>query len=346
MSVTAIEPRKWSGPAGGYERLTESGRKLPRMLRVPTQVLAVGAVLALCGPAVAVEGEEPPPGETVGSEGDRTLHGRFTGDVKALLYVRDVEDAAPFYRDTLGFGFHGFSTLEGAASPYYAEMSAGALRFGLHEPMGEGQRSRIGQQRLYFRVEDLEAHHRRVAAWDAGPSEIFRRDWMDYFIAKDADGNEIVFGATDTDRHAVDPWTSAGSVDPNEPLEPIDTPLVLGVGGAFFRARDPRGLGDWYGRWLGLPVSHPHGASLPSDLMPAGAFTVWAPFPEDTEYFDPGGRQFMFNFVVRDLEEALRRVREGGAEVVGAIEEYDYGRFGWFVDPEGNKVELWQLPAR
>lgn len=117
---------------------------------------------------------------------------------------------------------------------------------------------------------------------------------------------------------------------------------VLGVGGIFFRARDPKALGEWYREWLGVPVSHPHGASFRPDAMPDGGLTVWTPFEHDTSYFEPADRQFMFNLVVDDLEEALDQVREGGAELVGEIEEYDYGRFGWFLDPEGNKVELWE----
>ncbi|HVS03893.1 MAG TPA: VOC family protein, partial [Thermoanaerobaculia bacterium] len=91
-----------------------------------------------------------------------------------------------------------------------------------------------------------------------------------------------------------------------------------------------------------MPVQHPHGASLLPQAMPAGGLTVWSPFPRDTTYFDPPGREYMVNLVVDDLEGALSQVREGGAEVVGEVEDYEYGRFGWFVDPEGNKVELWQ----
>ncbi|HVT45155.1 MAG TPA: VOC family protein [Thermoanaerobaculia bacterium] len=117
---------------------------------------------------------------------------------------------------------------------------------------------------------------------------------------------------------------------------------VLGLGGVFFRSSDPKGLGDWYQRWLGVPVAHPHGASFQPAAMPPGGITVWAPFPQDTTYFAPSEREFMFNLVVDDLDGALAQVREGGAEVAGAIEEYEYGRFGWFVDPEGNKVELWE----
>lgn len=119
---------------------------------------------------------------------------------------------------------------------------------------------------------------------------------------------------------------------------------VLGVGGVFFRSENPEELGDWYRQWLGVPVTHPHGASFEPGSMPPGGLTVWSPFPADTDYFGPAGQQHMVNLVVDDLDGALDQVREGGAEVVGEIEEYEYGRFGWFVDPEGNRVELWEPP--
>ncbi|HKB94887.1 MAG TPA: VOC family protein [Gaiellaceae bacterium] len=118
---------------------------------------------------------------------------------------------------------------------------------------------------------------------------------------------------------------------------------VLGVGGVFFRARDPRALGEWYRRWLGVPVAFPRGASFDPESLPANAATVWAPFEEETSYLAPD-RSFMFNLIVDDLDGALAQVVDGGATLADPIEEHEYGRFGWFVDPEGNKVELWQPP--
>ncbi len=117
---------------------------------------------------------------------------------------------------------------------------------------------------------------------------------------------------------------------------------VLGVGGVFFKSKDPESLGSWYQKWLGVPVEPPYGASFTPDAMPTGAATVWAPFKEATDYFEPSERELMVNLVVDDLDGALAQVREGGAEIVGEIESFDYGRFGWFVDPEGTKVELWE----
>ena len=134
----------------------------------------------------------------------RASHGVFTGEVKPVLYVSDVETSAPFYRDVLGFDFLGFA--EGDSGPYYAEMAAGNLKFGLHEPMVPEQESRIGQQRLYFRVQDLEVHRSRVASWGGEPGPVNKTDWMDMFIVRDADGHEIVFALTDPERHSIDPW--------------------------------------------------------------------------------------------------------------------------------------------
>mgnify|MGYP002626322086 CR=1 FL=1 len=116
---------------------------------------------------------------------------------------------------------------------------------------------------------------------------------------------------------------------------------ALGVGGIFFKARDRTALGAWYQRWLGVPWTK-YGAAFRPGGMPPDAWTAWGPFDAETTYFAPSTKEFMFNLIVDDLGGALAQVAEGGAEVVGEVEEYDYGRFGWFVDPEGNKVELWQ----
>ena len=118
---------------------------------------------------------------------------------------------------------------------------------------------------------------------------------------------------------------------------------VRGVGGIFFTSPDPARLRAWYAKWLGIPAEGP-GASFAPDAMPAGGVTVFSAFTADTTYFAPATRGFMFNLIVDDLEGALAQVRAGGAQVVGDVEAYDYGRFGWFVDPDGNKVELWQVP--
>lgn len=135
--------------------------------------------------------------------GDIT-HGGFTGEVKPVIYVSDVRGSVPFYRDVLGFEFDGFAPDQ--ADPYYAEMLAGGLKFGLHEPTMPGDEERVGQQRLYFRVRDLDAHRRRVEAQGVEVGEVVRRSWMDFFTVRDLDGNDIVFAVTDPERHVSQPW--------------------------------------------------------------------------------------------------------------------------------------------
>ena len=117
---------------------------------------------------------------------------------------------------------------------------------------------------------------------------------------------------------------------------------VLGIGGFFFKSADPESLGSWYAKWLGLPVQPPYGATFRPDSMPPGGRTVWAPFDRQTTYFEPADQAYMVNLVVDDLDGALAQVAKGGGRIVGDIEDLEYGRFGWFLDPEGNKVELWE----
>ena len=119
---------------------------------------------------------------------------------------------------------------------------------------------------------------------------------------------------------------------------------VLGVGGVFFKSHDPKRLYDWYAKWLGMEFKA-WGTAFYPKTMPANGQTVWSAFDAKTNYFSPSGKDFMFNLVVDDLVEALKQVREGGAEMIGGIEKLEYGMFGWFMDPDRNKVELLE-PAK
>lgn len=117
---------------------------------------------------------------------------------------------------------------------------------------------------------------------------------------------------------------------------------VLGIGGVFFKSPDPDRLYGWYVKHLGISKDKGPGVSFRNVDQPVHSFHVWGAFAQNTEYFDPSNKDYMFNLVVDDLDGALAQVAAAGAELIGSIEEYDYGRFGWFVDPDGNKVELWQ----
>ena len=123
---------------------------------------------------------------------------------------------------------------------------------------------------------------------------------------------------------------------------------ALGIGGVFFKSSDPKALQEWYAKWLGIDGNFEQGmtfAIFQPDEMPENSYTVWSLFDSKSDNFKPSKKDFMLNLIVDNLEEALHQVASGGAEVVGEIEKGEYGDFGWFIDPEGNKVELWQLPG-
>ncbi|HEY8103624.1 MAG TPA: VOC family protein [Gaiellaceae bacterium] len=116
---------------------------------------------------------------------------------------------------------------------------------------------------------------------------------------------------------------------------------VTGVGGVFLRASDPEALRAWYETALGIPISEWGGNAFAADT---GDSTVWSIFPGDTGYW-PQAQQVMVNYRVVDLDAMLAQLRVAGAEVDERIEEQEFGRFGWAVDPEGNRFELWQPSA-
>ena len=115
---------------------------------------------------------------------------------------------------------------------------------------------------------------------------------------------------------------------------------VTGMGGVFFRARDPEALGRWYAEQLG--VAPPPGQEGEVPWWQEAGPTVFAPFSADTDYFGSPEQAWMPNFRVRDLDAMLAQLRAAGADVEDKVEDYEYGRFGWVRDPEGNRIELWE----
>ena len=120
---------------------------------------------------------------------------------------------------------------------------------------------------------------------------------------------------------------------------------VTGIGGIFFKAKDPKALNAWYRDHLGLDVSEWGGTVFEwggADSAPG--MTLWTPFAEDTSKMEPGTASFMVNYRVADLEKLLAVLRAEGCDVLEKTEESEYGKIGWVMDPEANKVELWQPP--
>jgi predicted enzyme related to lactoylglutathione lyase len=121
---------------------------------------------------------------------------------------------------------------------------------------------------------------------------------------------------------------------------------VRGIGGVFFKARDPKALLEWYRSHLGVqPAPDFTGAVFPwADQRSHDGVgsTTWAIFPSDTAYFGSGESRSMINYRVDDLDRMLEQLRSAEVEVDPRVEESEFGRFGWAVDPEGNRFELWQ----
>jgi predicted enzyme related to lactoylglutathione lyase len=123
---------------------------------------------------------------------------------------------------------------------------------------------------------------------------------------------------------------------------------VTGIGGIFFKARDPRALQAWYQRHLGIDVQEWGGAVFrwaDAEGEPVGGTTIWSIGPAEGDAFAPSAAAFMVNYRVADLGALLQALKEEGCNVLDKLEESEFGKFGWVLDPEGNKIELWQPPA-
>jgi catechol 2,3-dioxygenase-like lactoylglutathione lyase family enzyme len=125
---------------------------------------------------------------------------------------------------------------------------------------------------------------------------------------------------------------------------------VTGLGGMFFRSRDPKETLAWYRRHLGIESADWGGVAFrwrEPDRPDETGYTVWSAFPHDTGYFAPSEHAYMMNFRVDDLVGLVAALRAEGVEVVGEISEEPNGKFAWILDPEGRKIELWEpVPSR
>ena len=117
---------------------------------------------------------------------------------------------------------------------------------------------------------------------------------------------------------------------------------VTGVGGVFFKAKDPKALAAWYRDVLGLPVQAWGGAALRYDAPAHPPKLAWSAFPASTKYFAPSTSDFMIDYAVDDMDAMAARLARNGVEILKRVDDDANGRFAWILDPEGNKVELWE----
>ena len=122
------------------------------------------------------------------------------------------------------------------------------------------------------------------------------------------------------------------------------TPKVIGIGGIFFFSDNPKGIKEWYSMNLGFETNEYgstfefRNASNPEEINSL----QWSPFNRDSEYFSPSKKEFMINYRVQNIEGLVKKLRETGVTIVDEIETFDYGKFVHIMDPEGNKIELWE----
>lgn len=123
---------------------------------------------------------------------------------------------------------------------------------------------------------------------------------------------------------------------------------VTGIGGIFFKARDPDALRAWYKDHLGIDVQEWGGAAFTwtdSDGKPTTGTTIWTIGDSEGSQFSPSTASFMVNYRVADLHGLVAALKSEGCNLLEKIDESEYGKFAWVIDPEGNKVELWEPPA-
>ena len=122
------------------------------------------------------------------------------------------------------------------------------------------------------------------------------------------------------------------------------TPKVTGIGGIFFRAKKSKEIMKWYGDNLGLALDgygsafEFRNAHRPDEIN----YLRWSPFDEKTDYFDPSEKDFMINYRVQNIEALVDNLEANGVKILDDIVSYDYGKFVHIMDPEGNKIELWE----
>jgi predicted enzyme related to lactoylglutathione lyase len=119
---------------------------------------------------------------------------------------------------------------------------------------------------------------------------------------------------------------------------------VTGIGGIFFKCQDREAMRQWYDKHLGIPTESWGGQFEWRDMDNPNqvCVTAWSPFDRKSDHFSPSDKEYMFNYRVENLEELMSDLKKEGVQIIGEIQTFEYGKFGWIMDPEGRKIELWE----
>ncbi len=264
-----------------------------------------------------------------GSPGAGGASGVVTGLGGIFFKCRDPGALGAWYAEHLGLEAH-----PGGGVRFTWRETGGPAAWSVWGPFPESTDYFDPSPKPYminYRVADLDALLERLRA---------ASERVDDEVYESEDGR---FG------WVMDP--EGGRVELWEPAEPsVEPPLhrgpVTGLGGLFFKSDDPTALKRWYAERLGIvPGDDGYVGFRWEERDGTPGFTAWEAFPADTDYFDPSDRPFMIDFRVRGLDAALERLRASGVWVDPKVERYDYGSFGWILDPEGTRIELWEPAA-
>ena len=119
---------------------------------------------------------------------------------------------------------------------------------------------------------------------------------------------------------------------------------VTGIGGVFFKSKDPKASKGWYQKHLGIK-SGPYGGTFEwrkAENPDSKGFTAWSIFDNKSDYYEPSKKDFMINYRVHDLEALIQELKNNDVEILGEIQSFEYGKFAWIMDPDGLKIELWE----
>ncbi len=247
----------------------------------------------------------------------------FLGLRTCIYYVDNLKDATEWYTSVL------------KTSPYFEEdfyvgFNIAGYELGLL-PDEEKQEKGKGQA-VYWGVHDINEEYDRLMELGATSVE------------KPTDVGGGIFTAS-----LKDPWNNTVGIIYNPffmttPENKPEAPRVTGLGGVFLKSDDPDGLKNWYEKHLGIPAG-PYGSTFEwrwARYPERKGFTAWSIMPSSTDYFDPGKQEVMINYRVNNLSELIKKLKAQDVTIAGEMEEFDYGKFAWIMDPDGNKIELWE----